>query len=197
MTFAIVTANADQVIQVSDRRLTLQGQLFKDSLNKAGHAVCDDASFLYCFTGLAYVDGDYTTSPWLLDVLYDAAQWSHKYRDIWDALAEEATNFFRSSVYLQNLPADQRRLTVMITGYTSDDYIVNAGMETAEWRLPVRRSESPTGYSSAGCSPAEPASASPVTDHRSSIPMRCLVAIQCRAGRIRPQRGVISTLRAG
>jgi hypothetical protein len=41
---------------------------------------------------------------------------------------------------------------------------------TAEWRepascdrLPVDRSESPTGYSSAGCSPAEPASASPAT----------------------------------
>ena len=31
-------------------------------------------------------------------------------------------------------------------------------------RLPVHRSESPTGYSSAGCSPAEPASASPVSD---------------------------------
>src|SRR5438552_16270213 len=43
--------------------------------------------------------------------------------------------------------------------------------QTAKWReptrsdrLPVHRSESPTGYSSAGCSPAEPASASPVTD---------------------------------
>jgi hypothetical protein len=39
-------------------------------------------------------------------------------------------------------------------------------------RLPIHRSESPTGYSSAGCSPAEPASASPVTDNRSSIPIR-------------------------
>jgi hypothetical protein len=37
---------------------------------------------------------------------------------------------------------------------------------------PVHRSESPTGYSSAGCSPAEPASASPVTDNSSSIPIR-------------------------
>ena len=37
-------------------------------------------------------------------------------------------------------------------------------------RLPVHRSESPTGFSSAGCSPAKPASASPVTDNSSSIP---------------------------
>ncbi len=34
-------------------------------------------------------------------------------------------------------------------------------------RLPVHRSESPTGYSSAGCSPAEPASASPGIDNHS------------------------------
>jgi hypothetical protein len=51
-------------------------------------------------------------------------------------------------------------------------------------RLPVHRSESPTGYSSAGCSPAEPASASPVTDNSSSIPirrgsqMRCSTSLQ-------------------
>ena len=40
---------------------------------------------------------------------------------------------------------------------------------TADWRepvssdrLPIRRSESPTGYSSAGCSPAEPAATNSV-----------------------------------
>jgi hypothetical protein len=31
-------------------------------------------------------------------------------------------------------------------------------------RFPAHRSESPTGYSSVGCSPAEPASASPVAN---------------------------------
>src|SRR5437660_11460414 len=44
-------------------------------------------------------------------------------------------------------------------------------------RLPVHRSEYPTAYSSAGCSPAEPASASPVTDivaqSRSSAAIKC------------------------
>src|SRR5271155_4400499 len=46
-------------------------------------------------------------------------------------------------------------------------------------RLPVHRSESPTGYSSAGCSPAEPASASPVTDNTSSITIRRGNQIRC------------------
>jgi hypothetical protein len=78
------------------------------------------------------------------------------------------------------------------------------GLATAEWReptrsdrLPVHRSESPTGYASAGCSPAEPASASPVTANISAIPIRCVAVLQCRAGRVRRQGGVISILHAG
>src|SRR5438270_12517268 len=74
-------------------------------------------------------------------------------------------------------------------------------------RLPVHRSESPTGYSSAGCSPAEPASASPVSDivtqSRSSEAIKCavqphrkdavqvlaprLVVVTCHARRARRQ----------
>ena len=46
-------------------------------------------------------------------------------------------------------------------------------------QLPVHRSESPTGYSSAGCSPAEPASASPVTDNVAQS--RSREAIKCAA----------------
>src|SRR5258705_6660051 len=65
-------------------------------------------------------------------------------------------------------------------------------------RLPVHRSESPTGYSSAGCSPAEPASASPVTVNSSSIAIRrgnqiaaqphCRDAVQVALRRVRRQR---------
>ena len=46
-------------------------------------------------------------------------------------------------------------------------------------RLPIHRSESPTGYSSAGCSPAEPASASPVTENSNSIPIRRSNQMRC------------------
>jgi len=53
MTFAIVAANADQVIQVSDRRLTgnASGTIVTDASGKAGHLLCDDASLLYCLQG--------------------------------------------------------------------------------------------------------------------------------------------------
>src|SRR5436189_4978260 len=56
-------------------------------------------------------------------------------------------------------------------------------------RLPVHRSESPTGYSSAGCSPAEPASASPVltilAQSRSGEAIKCAAQLpqECSSGR--------------
>ena len=83
-------------------------------------------------------------------------------------------------------------------------------LATAEWREPtssdpIHRSESPTGYSSAGCSPAEPASASPVTDNGSPNPIQRANQIAllnstagCRQTRApRPNGDVISTLHAG
>lgn len=125
MTFVIALANADQIIQVSDRRLSSNGRLVDDSSNKAGHALCDDASFLYSFTGIAKY-GTYVTSRWLPDALYDAAQKGHGYFDIANSLAEEATAYFHSSSMLRALPASSRRLTIMLTGYTSNDYIVSS-----------------------------------------------------------------------
>jgi hypothetical protein len=85
-------------------------------------------------------------------------------------------------------------------------------LATAEWReptssdrLPIHWSESPTGYSSAGCSPAEPASASPVTDNSSPNPIQRANQIAllnstagCRQTRApQPNGDVISTLQAG
>jgi hypothetical protein len=125
MTLVIALANADQIIQVSDRRLSANGRLFDDSSNKAGHAICDDASFLYSFTGLARA-GSHVTSRWLLDALYNSAQKKHGYFDIANALTEEATRYFHSSNTLRALPAASRRLTIMYTGYTSNDLIVSS-----------------------------------------------------------------------
>ena len=91
----------------------------------------------------------------------------------------------------------------------------DGGSATAEWReptrsdqLPIHRSESPTGYSSAGCSPAEPASASPVADNNTSNPgparqsncaaqPHCRDAVQVSLVVSAANASVISTLRAG
>ncbi len=125
MTLVIAVANADQIIQVSDRRLTNNTRLVDDASNKAGHAICDDASFLYSFTGLARA-ANHSTNRWLLDALYDAAQKGHCYHQVVDAFAEEATRYFRSSPDIRSLPASCRLLTVMFSGYTNDDHIVTS-----------------------------------------------------------------------
>lgn len=125
MTLAISLGNADQIIQVSDRKLTNNGQQVKESHNKTGHAVCDDASFLISYAGLAtYLE--HNTSIWLLDALYDAAQKSHAYSKITHGLAEEATKYFHSSRTIRSLSSDQKRLTIMLSGYTSHGHIVNS-----------------------------------------------------------------------
>lgn len=126
MTFCIALANADQIIQVSDRRLTDRGRLIDDSANKVCHARCDDASFLCCFTGLARVGNEHITSRWLLAALQRAAQRNRACREIIELLAEEATNYFRSSQYVRRLPPAQKRLTLMMSGYTHNDFIFNA-----------------------------------------------------------------------
>ena len=127
MTFAIAVCNGDQIIQVSDRRLTApNGKLVDDSSNKAGHALCVDASFLYCFTGLAQVRNRHTTSRWLLDALYDAAQTSHRYYDVIARFTGIATDFFNQSQFLRGVSAPARRLTVMFSGYMADGHIVSS-----------------------------------------------------------------------
>jgi hypothetical protein len=59
---------------------------------------------------------------------------------------------------------------------------------------PVHRSESPTGYSSAGCSPAEPASASPVTDNSNSIPIRRDNQMRCSTSLKDPVQASVTCL---
>lgn len=126
MTFCLALGNADQIIQVTDRRLTdFSGKLFDDSSNKSGHAICDDAAFLYCFTGLATAGTAHTTSQWIMDALCDAAQNSHFYRALVDYFAEKATEYFQKSNFINGISPAARRLTVMMTGYTANNYIFN------------------------------------------------------------------------
>jgi hypothetical protein len=126
MTFAIVLGNADQIIQVSDRRLTWKGELVDDASNKAGHILCDDASLLYCFTGLARVGDTHETSRWLRETIQDISHNTSTFRNIIKTFAFEAEKYFSSSREILALPASSRRLTVMFSGYSIDQFLVTA-----------------------------------------------------------------------
>ena len=125
MTFAIVAANADQVIQVSDRRLTWNGVLGTEAAIKAGHLLCDDASVLYCFAGLATIRS-HSTSSWLLDALAESAKQNPLWRELIEIFAERASLYFLTTAAIVELPPSHRRLTVMLTGYKTNGFVVNA-----------------------------------------------------------------------
>jgi SEC-C motif len=126
MTFAIVLGNADQIIQVSDRRLTWNGQLVDDAFNKAGHILCDDASLLYCFTGLARVGHKHVTSRWLIETFHNISRNTSTYQNLIATFAAEAEKYFSTSNEIRALPASHRRLTVMFSGYASDHTLFTA-----------------------------------------------------------------------
>lgn len=126
MTFALVAANADQIIQVSDRRLTSwNGSVLVEDSGKAGHLLCDDASVLYCYTGLATFR-NFKTSIWLMESLQSASRKDSRFRELIEHFAELATEQFASNQDVLSAPIKQRRLTVMLSGYTASGHIMIA-----------------------------------------------------------------------
>jgi AcrR family transcriptional regulator len=126
LTFALVAANADQVIQVSDRRITgWNGDILTESSGKAGHLLCDDASVLYCYTGLAFIN-DFKASTWLMEALQAASSKDARFRELIEHFAEIATEKFRTNPDVLSLDVRNRKLTVMLSGYTRDGFITNA-----------------------------------------------------------------------
>lgn len=124
MTFILVAANADQVIQVSDRRITGDGGVVLDNaFGKAGHLLCDDASVLYSFTGLATIN-DFKTSTWLMDTFLAASKRSARFDELVRYFAELAAIDFRSNRDVISVRPDRRKLTVILSGYNAVGNIV-------------------------------------------------------------------------
>jgi len=123
MTFALAAGNADQIIQVSDRRLTAwTGSVMTEAYGKGGHLLCDDASALYCFTGLAASRG-FDTATWLMEALQAASVRDARFRELIEHFAEIATQRFLSDPDLLSAPVQHRWLTVMLTAYGANDTI--------------------------------------------------------------------------
>jgi len=126
MTFSLVIGNADQIIQVSDRRITgWDGGIISDAFGKAGHLICDDASVLFSFTGLATI-GNFQTSAWLVEAFHAASRKNSLFRELVEHFADLATDIFSSNSEILSVAEKHRRLTVMLSGYTRDGRIVSA-----------------------------------------------------------------------
>jgi hypothetical protein len=73
MTLILTLGNCDQIIQLADRRLTVNGRLQDDELNKAGIFICANARLAFGFTGLARTHG-FETQRWLLSALSECVR---------------------------------------------------------------------------------------------------------------------------
>jgi len=116
MTLILTLANSTQVIQIFDRRLTSAGKIITDNANKAITFECPDGRFAVGFTGLAR-SGQFNFEPWLVDALGKCAPPDFQIREIIGRLASLLTTLFSTHPDIKLLPAFDRRLSVILSGY--------------------------------------------------------------------------------
>jgi len=116
MTLIITLGNRDQVMQISDRLLTINGTLKEDESNKAGTLFCADARVIYGFTGLARIC-DFETKRWLIQALTQCAPPDFTAYKTLERLKERANQDFQNLPTLRQLNKTNKKLTVMFSGY--------------------------------------------------------------------------------
>lgn len=106
MTLLQTAFSRDRIIQVSDRRLTLDGEVFDDEYTKL---VCWNQTFSAGFTGIARIDRRLrkSTSEWIAEVLCDYPLFELGVQ----ALRQEAEN------RVSKLPWQDKRLAIVVAGF--------------------------------------------------------------------------------
>ena len=110
MTLIIAVGNSDQFIQVSDRRLTLNGVIKNDDSNKAFIFNCANARLSIGFTGLAQA-GKFNTRDWILSALNECGPPDYTAEKIIERFTARATNDFCESSQLKRVSPIHKRLT--------------------------------------------------------------------------------------
>lgn len=103
-------------VQVSDRRLSINGKSADDEASKQTIVWFPDARFIAGLTGLARVPG-FETQQWLLEALVNSGRDDTRAYPVLHKLRREASACFASHPTLLSIPRSQRRVTVMFTGY--------------------------------------------------------------------------------
>lgn len=106
MTLLQTVFSGDRIIQVSDRRLTLNGQIFDDEYTKL---VCWNQTFSAGFTGIARIDrrARKSTAEWIAEVLCDHPAFVPGVQ----ALRQEAEN------RVSKLSWADKRLAIVVAGF--------------------------------------------------------------------------------
>jgi len=123
MTLILAMANRQQVVLLSDRRLTHDGHVvdiedeLKDESNKAAVFVCRNARLAVAYTGLAKEES-FLTKRWLPGALMESAAPDFLMAPTIERFREKATRDFA------NIPArtpSSKRFSVVFAGYCYDE----------------------------------------------------------------------------
>lgn len=120
MTLILCLGNREQFIQLSDRRLTVNGALVDDENNKAGVLHCTNARFAFGFTGLAAIGNSFKTDQWLLDKIHESCKDVNTADKILQRLKTSINNEFKSNPLISSIPLGQKALSIVFTGYLFD-----------------------------------------------------------------------------
>lgn len=116
MTIVLTLGNSEQLIQVSDRRLSFDGHLVDDDAFKGGVFICANARFVFGFAGLAKYD-TFDTEKWLLESLVKLGPPDFNAKSTLDRLTDKATKDFSNLPSLAKVPTKDKRLSVIFSGY--------------------------------------------------------------------------------
>jgi hypothetical protein len=126
MTLIVAAGNADYAVIAADTRLSWNGTLVDDASAKVANLRFHDGTLISAYTGLAKLDGaSFETREWLLSTLARVAQPWAKTGEVLSALRFEITKEFKTSSALATLPAAQRKLSLVFTGFV-DGKLVTA-----------------------------------------------------------------------
>lgn len=118
MTLILTLIATNKIVQVSDRRLTLNGKTCDSNANKLVCVGCDDARFSVGYTGVAEIDGQ-GTGYWLVDQIESIFRSGHQdVLTVYKMLEEKATKAVSRLQYKGRPVHPQGKgLTLVLTGY--------------------------------------------------------------------------------
>jgi hypothetical protein len=104
---------------VGDQRIMDAGRPVDEHSNKLGALVTPDGRFALGYAGLAYTpQQEFVTRNWLLSSVLTAAKFEPTYKGILERLKGLTTSTFDSNASIRRLKPANRRLIVIVVGFT-------------------------------------------------------------------------------
>lgn len=122
MTLILTLVSTNKIVQVSDRRLTLNGEIHESNATKAICVSCSNAHFSVGYTGVAEIDGK-RTDYWIVDQI--SSTFSSGHQDIGMVarqLAQDLSDaIFKLRYKGRRVRLEDKGLNLVLAGYGGAD----------------------------------------------------------------------------